>query len=103
MLFETKREPFSVEVEFPIYRRLDCDNCAIFTRINTDLSADHIHVYDDGKHVELEVVAHYNFDNSNPDYHLGKAEYKSSEEEFAKAVGQIAMLLSRVMENGEKE
>lgn len=104
----TTKEKRLVEVEFPIYRahRFYPDygpNSTIYTRIDEDLSAIHIDVYEDGLKAEIEIEEDFSFDNNDTDYNLGLGEYASNEAEFRAALDTVRALEHRVYQVLERE
>lgn len=83
-----KPEKVNVDVDFPIYRKHVFDESTDYTRITEDLKAVTIHIPDEvsGRYkIEIEIEDEYNFDWSDPDYHLGRGKHQSSEHEFQEA------------------
>lgn len=94
----TIKEPKTVEVEvdFPIYRQHDTDHTETFSRIDEDRRSWHItrRHYDNGW--EFEVESPYHFDSSDPDFHLGRGMYASSEGQFYAALRKLKAAIEDV-------
>ena len=79
--------------EFPIYRKHPLGNYTIYTRIDENMRAISITPDKNGKLYSLEIEEQYVFDNSPPDYHLGRGRYESSAEEFRAVVRSLKIAI----------
>jgi len=92
-LIVTTREKKIVIIELPIYKHITSDYSTIYTRINEDLSAVHIHKsmrpWDNGYGFEIWFEDRHIFDGSAEDYRLGKGIYSLSEGEFLEVLAEL--------------
>lgn len=92
-------ETVEVDVEFPIFRHTwdvldDGPSWNVFTMILEDGRAYSIEKCTDFRKdtpttYELTIESKYEFDASGVEYHTGQGRYKSSKEEFYKAVDEM--------------
>ena len=96
-LKETIEQDQEFEVEFPIYREHAWPefHVTIYTRIEENLKAVHIEISGE-YNVEVTVVEKYRFDGSCMDYHLGRGTYKSSKQDFDKALKKARELIDSI-------
>jgi len=91
-----KYEKREIDVQFPIYRKHVFDSSTSYTKITEDLRAITVDVFEDKRKVEVEVEDRYNFGWSDPSYHLGEGQYRSSEREFQDALSQAIDLIDSI-------
>jgi len=85
-----------IDVEFPIYRRLDLDDSTIFTKRISPTETIDVHEHLDGK-LEIELATNDDMrrDSSSLDYHLGTGEHASSLNEFHEVYDKAKTLMAR--------
>lgn len=104
-LTHIKQEDVEFDVEFPIFRETDVPwdhgSERTFTMILESKVAYHVthteeYGRDGSKIYELEIESRYEFDTSDPDYHLGRGKYSSSKNAFYAALKKMQEALSFV-------
>lgn len=103
-LLETIKEEKEIEIEFPIYRKLDVDSeyrsITIYTRIDQpgDKRMREVNILiDQNNRIEIELDNNYLFNQKDTiDYNLGRGQYASTKEEFDEAEKQAQKLLAMI-------
>lgn len=89
-----------VDIDFPIYRKYchDHDDSIEYIKVENMEKEINIHIYDDGKKVELEISEpyFYVYDDKPEDYLLGKGIFASSEKEFNEAIEIMNKLIASI-------
>ncbi len=84
----------SVEVEFPIYRKVETKG--LFVRVDmmgTNMRESSVKFGKNGT-ITLKVDSEYEFEDADVDYLLGQEEYTSSKAEFEEALGKVGELVA---------
>jgi hypothetical protein len=92
-LSNQNNQPFSADVQFPLYRKHDLGgedrSTVVYTQINDDLTA--VHIVEETDHSDqsrkygVEWEQQYQFDTAEADSHVGRGRYQCSKDEFKAA------------------
>lgn len=92
-IFEVRQR--EIEIEFPIYKVQHLDRVSIFTRVESPEKETKVRIKLDGTNIEVEFERP-GFDGNCIDFTIGQGKYKSSSEEFNKALVLAADFISRI-------
>jgi hypothetical protein len=93
-IFETRER--EIEIEFPIYKVQHLDSVSVFTMVESPEKETKVRIKMDGTNIEVEFERPC-FDGNGIDFTTGQGKYKSSSEEFNKALALAADFISRII------
>jgi len=82
-----KREGVEIEIDFPLYRRIDYTDRSTFEKLISESEAITITVYEDEDRFELISERPVFIGDEN--YLLGKGRYSSNKQEFEEALNEV--------------